>query len=322
QGHWNFARAGTRPPSVARGQYSFWRGKSMYKLFSSGRAEVTNVVGEFYWRVEVGESCLVEDYIFPPMMLSREVSEKEANWSESEYLEPEELCLAFKTSMTPPERIGVFANQPNPLIERHRKIFRLFWLLALLATLVQLAFVFVFSSNVVLRQQVVLSALNTEATLTTPEFTLQSHAQALRLSHATSVENNWVDITSTLVEKNTGEAYQGSQEVSYYRGVEDGESWTEGARDDAIVYKDIPPGTYYLTVEYELGNDRNYVQNYSVVDTIEIVRNPVGWSNYVLVMIFLLAFPLISRWRRGAFESRRWDESDIGGDSEESSEDD
>jgi len=252
------------------------------------------------------------------MMLSREVSEKEASWSESEYLEPEDLCLAFKTSMTPPERIGVFANQPNPLIERHRKIFRLFWLLALVATLVQLSFVFIFSAHVVLRQQLVLSPLNDEATLTTPEFTLPSHAQALRLSHATSVENNWVDITTTLVEKNTGEAYQGSQEVSYYRGVEDGESWTEGARDEAIVYKDIPPGTYYLTVEYELGKDRHD----SVVDTIEIVRNPVGWSNYVLVMIFLMAFPLISRWRRGAFEARRWNESDIGGDSEESSEDD
>jgi len=318
QGHWNFARTTSRPPSVARGQYSFWRGKGLFKLFSSCKAEVTYVVGEFYWRVAVGETCLVEDYIFPPMMLSREVTEKEASWSESEYLEPDDLCAAFKVSMTPPARIGVFANQPNPLIERHRRIFRLYWVLALLATLVQLAFVFVFSANVVLKQQVVLSPLNDEATLTTQGFTLKTHAQALRLNHATSVENNWVDITSTLVEKDTGEAYQGSQELSYYRGVDDGESWTEGARDDAIVYKDIPPGNYYLTIEYELGKDRRD----SVVDTIEIVRNPVGWSNYVLVMIFLTAFPLISRWRRNAFESKRWSESDLAGNDDKSGDED
>jgi hypothetical protein len=310
QGHWNFARTLSRPPTVARGQYSFTRDKNLFKLFSSGKAEVSYVVGEFYWRVAVGETCLVEDYICPPLLLSREVSDKEASWSESQYLEPDDLCAAFKTTQTPPARLGVYANQPNPLVERHRQVLRLFGVLALAATLVQLAFAFIFSADVVLRQQVVLSPLNEEATLTTKEFVLRSHAQALRLNHATSIDNNWLEITSTLVEKNTGEAYQGSQELSYYRGVEDGERWTEGARDEAIVYKDIPPGTYYLTLEFELGKDRPD----AVVDTVDIVRNPVGWSNYALVMLFLGAFPLFTRWRRGAFEARRWSESDIVGD--------
>ncbi len=312
QGHWNFARTLSKPPSVSRGQTSFRRGKELFKLFNSGKAEVSYVVGEFYWRVSVGETCQVDDYISPPQMLSREVTNKEATWSESEYLEPEDLCAAFKTTMTPPARIGVFANQPNPLIERHTKIFRLFWMLALAATLVQLAFVYIFSSQVVLKQQMVLSPLNEEATLTTQEFALKSRARSLRLTHTTDVENNWVDITSTLVEKNTGEAYQGAQEVSYYRGVDDGESWSEGAKDDAIAFRNIPPGNYYLTVEYELGKDRRN----AVFDTIEVVRNPVTWSNYVLVMIFLVLFPLISRWRRSAFEARRWSESDLGGDDE------
>jgi hypothetical protein len=310
QGHWNFARTLSRPPTVARGQYAFVYDKNPYKLFSSGSAEVSYVVGEFYWRVAVGERCLVEDYICPPLLLSREVSDKEATWSESRYLEPAELCAAFNITWSPPARLGVYANQPNPLVEPHRTALRLFGLLALVATLVQLAFAFIFSADVVFRQQVVFSPLNEEATLTTKEFVLRSHAQALRLSHATSIDNNWLELTSTLVEKNTGEAYQGSQELSYYRGVEDGERWTEGARDEAIVYKDIPPGTYYLTLEFELGKDRPD----AVVDAVEIVRNPVGWSNYVLVMLFLGAFPLFTRWRRGVFEAKRWGESDIVGD--------
>ena len=152
------------------------------------------------------------------------MTDKEASWSESEYLEPEALCAAFKIGFTPPARIGVFANQPNPLVERHRGVCRLFWKLALAATLVQLAFVFIFSSHLVLKEQVVLSPHNEDATLTTQEFVLKSRARSLRVRHSTDVENNWVDITTTLVEKKSGEAYQGAQEVSYYRGVDDGES--------------------------------------------------------------------------------------------------
>ena len=313
QGHWNFARTLSNPPSVSRGQTSFWHKTGLYKLFSSGKAEVTYVVGEFYWRVSVGETCLVEDYILPPRMLSREVTEKEASWSESEYLEPEDLCAAFKITAPPLPRVGVFANQPNPLIERHKKIFQLFWMLALAATAVQITFVFIFSSDLVLRQPMVLSPLNEEATLTTKEFSLQSRARSLRVRHNTNVENNWLDLATTLVEKKTGEAYQGVQEISYYRGVDGGENWSEGSKDDAIAFRNIPPGDYYLTIEYELGKDRQD----AVVDTVEVVRNPATWSNYVLVMIFLALFPLISRWRRNAFESRRWNESDLGGDEEE-----
>lgn len=317
QGHWNFARTLSKPPAVARGQASFWHQRELFKRFSSGMAEVIYVEGEFYWRVSVGESCLVEDYICPPRMLSREVTEKEVTWSESGYLEPEALCAAFGIASPPPERIGVFANQPNPLTERHRAVWHLFWPLALVATCVQLVFVFFVSSQPVLKQPVVLSADNDEA-LTTKEFVLDAPVRSLRVKHSTDVDNNWVALNTTLVEKNTGEAYQGTQEISYYSGSDGGESWSEGSRDDAIAFRNVPAGTYYLTVEYELGGDRNI--NPRVVDTVEVIRNPVPWSNYVLVILFLLAFPLFSRWRRNAFEAERWSESDIGG-SDDSDED-
>jgi hypothetical protein len=147
---------------------------------------------------------------------------------------------------------------------------------------------------------------------------LQSRARALLVRHSTDVANNWLELSTTLVEKNTGEAFLGAQEISHYKGVDDGESWSEGSKDDAIVFKGIPPGTYYLVVDYELGTDKRE----AVSDTVEVVRNPVGWSNYVLALIFLALFPLFSRWRRNAFEAKRWSESDLGGGDESSGDDD
>ena len=312
QGHWNYARTLSNPPGVSRGALKFKRGQDEFKLFSSGEARIIYVVGEFYWRVSVDESCVLEDYICPPLMLSREVTAKEASWSQSEYLEADDLCAAFKINASPPQRKGVYANQPNPHNERHRGVCRLFWKLALAATVVQLLFVFIFASHLVLRQRVVLSPFAEDAALTTQEFVLQSRARALLVRHGTDVENNWVGLTTTLVEKNTGEAFLGTQEISHYKGVDEGESWSEGSKTDEIVFKNIPAGTYYLAVDYELGTDRRA----AVSDTIEVVRNPAGWSNYVLVMIFLVLFPLFSRWRRNAFEAKRWSESDLGGGSE------
>jgi hypothetical protein len=132
----------------------------------------------------------------------------------------------------------------------------------------------------------------------------------LLVRHSTDVDNNWLSLSTTLIEKNTGEAHQGVQEISHYKGVDDGESWSEGSKSDEIVFKDIPPGHYYLSIEAELGPDKRE----AVVDSVEVVRNPVGWSNYVLLLIFLAIFPLFSRWRRNSFETQRWSESDLAGE--------
>jgi hypothetical protein len=97
------------------------------------------------------------------------------------------------------------------------------------------------------------------------------------------------------------------QEIAHYSGVDGGESWSEGSKGDELVFKSVPPGTYYLAIDYELGDDRRA----SVVDSIEVVKNAPGWSNFVFLLIFLVIFPLFSRSRRAAFETRRWSESSL-----------
>ena len=55
-----------------------------------------------------------------------------------------------------------------------------------------------------------------------------------------------------------------------------------------------------------------------VRDVIEVYSGGAGWSNFVMLMIFLVFFPVFTRLRHAAFEARRWAESDhapSGGDS-------
>ncbi|HMW18195.1 MAG TPA: DUF4178 domain-containing protein [Accumulibacter sp.] len=307
QGHWNFARSLSKPPAVGRRQREFIRNGEKFKRFSKGQAKVSYVVGQFYWRVAVDDLCRVEEFICPPRLLVREVTDSESLWSEAEYLQPEAVATAFGVTNPPPPRRGVYANQPNPRADSHRRICRFFWLLAGVATVLQLLFLLTFAAQTVLKQSLVISAANPEGTWTSPELVLKSRARSLLLSHRTDLRNNWLSLTTLLVEKNTGQSYVGSQELGRYEGVDDGEIWIEGQRSEQMVFQSIPPGTYQLVVEYELGKENSQ----SVIDVVELERNPMGWSNYGLLLVFIVCFPLFSLWRHNAFESRRWSGSNL-----------
>ena len=54
-----------------------------------------------------------------------------------------------------------------------------------------------------------------------------------------------------LINDETGQTFEFAREVSYYYGVEDGESWTEGAPTDTVALPSVPPGRYFLRVEPE-----------------------------------------------------------------------
>lgn len=53
-------------------------------ILQAATAEVSYVLGEFYWRVGVGERCEVVD-IAPPLQLSVERTGQEIVWSQADY---------------------------------------------------------------------------------------------------------------------------------------------------------------------------------------------------------------------------------------------
>ena len=274
---------------------------------STPAAEVIQVAGEFTWRVRRGETCRVTDYVAPPLMLSREASGNDLNWSLATYVAPEVIGEAFKLPGRMIAPLGVFANQPNPWEETHRRVCRLFWQLALVAVALQAFFTFIGGSTLLLlRQELTLTAQSTEDSVTTREFTVRDRPRKLTVRNATSLGNNWVGLDLLLVNKESGQARPASRELAYYYGRDGGENWSEGSRDDEVVFRDIPPGTYYLTVDPEIAPEKPV----ALRDVIEVTSGGAGWSNFALLMVLLVAFPVFTRLRHAAFEARLWAESD------------
>ena len=67
--------------------------------------------------------------------------------------------------------------------------------------------------------------------------TLTSRSVVLR--HDTDLDNNWLGLGITLVEKTSGRAWASQAELAYWHGYDDG-AWSEGDRSRELVFRDLP----------------------------------------------------------------------------------
>jgi hypothetical protein len=97
---WSWAAPLTGAPQL-RGDVALWQGRS-YRPQYSYSAQVTWVLGEFYWRVRRDERAMVTDYVGTASAanrrLAREQVGNEVTWSEGATLEAAQIARAFDLS--------------------------------------------------------------------------------------------------------------------------------------------------------------------------------------------------------------------------------
>ena len=120
-GHWSFATAISSAEVEdhqrnAAGKTIAYQ-KTKFRVFADGKAVVENVVGEFYWRVEVGETVHGIDYIAPPLGISKEIAggkqSKEIDYTLAHYVTREAIEAAYNVKGLPHGQ-GVGMLQPYP----------------------------------------------------------------------------------------------------------------------------------------------------------------------------------------------------------------
>ena len=314
QGHWVLTRTASGVPSLPADKVCEYLGVT-YRHFQQAKAEVTVVVGEFPWTVRVGERAVVDDWIAPPLIISREATGQETTWSTGEYVEPDAVWAAFGLPGSPPARVGVGAAQPSPYRPHVRAMFLLAVGFLALAVLVHLVFAIGSQQRLVadLTGEYRPGARDAAPTLSEP-FALDGRRSNVMVETSTTVSNNWVYFNFALVDEDTGHARHFGREVGYYFGRDSDGAWSEGASWDRTYLPSIPSGRYQLIVEPEGPTP--------VAWRVRVTRD-VPRPLWLWVAVGALVVPpLAFAWRLGAFEHRRWQESDYASSGDDDDDDD
>ena len=337
EGHWSLLEPITGGAEI---QPVVHYGGRPYKFFQHGEARVTYLDGEFYWNAAVGQTTYTADFVSAPYMLSAEFSaadstKGEANWTHGIYIPRAEVQRAFDCEPLPYPR-GVGANQPFP----HSKVFPI-WGLATLALIVIGVFM--------------LAGIKSETVLDWKKFNVQQPqlppgakagdqprqdlaplpltlkgGKNIRIMARADLQSTWLGIAGLLYPKEEDKLVVQPFDIpiEYYNGVEGGEAWTEGSKDNSIYLSSLPAGDYVLKMQVfvdpkaAIGNNPQAGgggffgpagQAPPVVRTFEVKveqGHPRFW--HLLVAVILLAImPLIVWLMSKSFETRRWANSNV-----------
>lgn len=302
--HWNWIRPTNALPAVrggvgARATLSY-EGREL-KHFQTSHARTTFVMGEFPWRLQADEVVMVDDFVDPPLLVSRETTGSEVTFSAGSYIPGEAIQKAFQLKHPLPPPVGVFANQPSPYPETG-SLWKMCLILAGIWMMLLLGSAVIFRGHPVFDKSFRYDASKGDDPFVTEEFALDGGTSNVGVRIKTNLVNDWVFMNLSLINTETGRAWDFGREISHYED--------EGSGEDHVTIPAVPAGRYYLRIDPEMDDNASTLRYHSVDYAVSVTRGePVYWWLW-LVAPFL---PLPALWRtlqRASFESRRWAESD------------
>ncbi|HVF44136.1 MAG TPA: DUF4178 domain-containing protein [Pyrinomonadaceae bacterium] len=317
-GHWSYV--GAVPPGEVfeSGSTANYGGKR-FKIFQDAVARVEFVEGEFYWKVSVGEQARATDYVAAPLMLSKEVpvaqsargrelQSEEVNWSLGTYTPLKEVEKKFGVDLPSPHTVA--PNQPW----KHGKIYG-YWAAFLVVAIFVGIFMFiaaprarVFSQTYTLAPQASPSPAPGEdanekmQVIFTDPLELRG-GRNIRVTGTGNVDNNWLYVAGDFVNEETGLVQSFDLPIEYYYGVDDGESWSEGDREQAVYLPALPEGRYTMRLEAQ------WEQATPPQLTVKVEQGVPRLMNMILLLVGLSVLPILAAFRHWSFERRRWADS-------------
>lgn len=250
-GHWNFVKMLRQQIDDHFHSLSF-NGEN-YKLYNTGTAKVTYVLGEFYWRVKVGEKAITHDYIAPPYMLSKEQSDQDVVWSIASYISPSIIQEAFQIKASWPAPTGIAPNQPCSAQKHLQGLYAITAIAFICLFITQIITTNHAKEQILINSPVQTTPAQKDTPLTTDEFEIPERTGNLEIKVSSPVDNNWLEVDAQLVNQTTQEKDEALDALEYYHGYDSDGYWSEGSRTHEDILSAVPGGKYRLLLTADAG---------------------------------------------------------------------
>ena len=303
-----------------------WRGLTLdgdgFKRFGETYPVRTQfVVGEFYWRAQVGEEVDETDYVRPGAMLSCEESGTERTWTRLTMIDWGVAERAFGIEPRARAYGGTPApHEPSPYAAAWRDA-RVLAALALAACLV-IAIGTGFSHRA-LQQQLAVPADERTHTQVLGPITVTGAREKVKIAaRAAGLDNQWLDLDYSLVNRATQESFDAYAASESYHGRDSDGAWSEGNSSPNTGLASIPRGTYDLVVDAAahrwvdpkasstvtgiFGFGGGPATSAAAVPVTVTVDRGGGFAGpFFLALLALGVWPLIAFIRHASWEQRR-----------------
>ncbi len=262
-----------------------------YQFYEHYVAYVTFVQGELTYIAKKDDAVSIYDAIKPPFGLTLERSKGELEYSISEYLDSQEVYESFGIKIYKDIEVAFHPLKPfsSPIAKTISNISSVFMLISLAMVLIISLF---FSGNLV--KEDAFSAKSREI-----KFHINKPNHLVELNIRANVNNSWVYYDITVLNEQNDEVYSMAEEISYYHGYEDGESWSEGSDSVEAYFKVKEAGDYTLVF--------NAPENPRAVYTeVKIYENVVRVLYFVIASVIFAILSLIYLVRLVLYYSKLW----------------
>ncbi|RXK87080.1 DUF4178 domain-containing protein [Filimonas effusa] len=307
EGNWIYSREKGEAPAEAaeRSSHDFIYRGTHFRLYNRYGYKIREMQGEYPGKV-FGLSYAYE-FIAPPLMwVAERESEVSVCYFQAEYISREDVLHAFSVPLPDSREMGVL----SPPFLKPSLVLKKAIIAAGVLLLVHLIFSLTRENGHVLTESYSLpdTATVQSPVFVTGSFTLPNWRNNLEITTTASVSNDWMDIDYEVVNTQTGEEYGLSQEVSYYAGYEDGESWTEGGTTSSPdVISNLPAGQYFIRIQHTGSGSLFGPKHFQVT----VNRNVAVHSNFFLFLVLVLLWPTYAYLRSYWTDRRRWYNSEF-----------
>lgn len=272
------------------------------------------VVGEFYWRVTVGEQVTATNYTASGQSLSCEDNGAERTWTLLDHLRRGTAEAAFAIAPKAPAPVHqpalAAAAWPWGRLARESTAIAIAAAIAMLVIAIANG-----SGDRLLATRIVLPIdANTGPSVAGVVTVDRRPARVAIEARADTLDNGWVDLDYALVDRRTQVRYDAYTTAERYRGRDADGDWSEGNPDPDIALAAIPPGTYDLVVEGEAhrwvgAQDAAPVPAFGTIATvpvdITVERGGIFFGNLLLGWLALAIWPAIAWCLHVAAEAQR-----------------